>query len=160
VIGREFDYRLVAAVSALPDNDAQAALARLTEAELVFPRGVPPEARYLFKHALVQDAIYSSLVRGRRQELHGQIARVLEARRPDIVASAPEVLGHHFTEAGLAREAIAYCSRPAGWPEPDRLTPKRLRISRRGWPWSAACPRGENAPCRSLTCRWRSVPRS
>ena len=81
-IGREFSYELLAAVAGLPDQVLQDALARLTEAELVFPRGTPPNATYSFKHALVQDAAYSALLRARRQQLHGAIASVLEKRFP------------------------------------------------------------------------------
>ena len=85
-IGREFSYELLAAVAGLPDQVLQDALARLTEAELVFPRGTPPNATYSFKHALVQDAAYSPLLRARRQQLHGAIAQVLEKRFPDTRA--------------------------------------------------------------------------
>jgi predicted ATPase/DNA-binding winged helix-turn-helix (wHTH) protein len=110
-IGREFPYALIAAVAALPEDDLQAALQQLVGAELIFQRGVPPNARYSFKHALVQDAAYASLLRGRRQELHAQIASVLEARFSDVAASEPEVLAHHFTAAGLAEQAVHYWQR-------------------------------------------------
>ena len=108
VIGREFPYALVAAVSALPEEDLKAALARLSDAELVFQRGIPPDAKYLFKHALVQNAVYASLVRERRQQLHSDIARMIEEQNPDVAATVSEVLAHHFTEAGLAQKAIRY----------------------------------------------------
>ena len=78
-----------------------AALAQLAAAELIFQRGVPPDATYQFKHALVQDAAYTSLVRSRRQQLHGQIAKALEQQFPEVVASEPEVLAHHFTQGDL-----------------------------------------------------------
>ena len=84
------------------------ALAQLEQAELVFRRGELPEAVYSFKHALVQDAAYESLLKSRRQQLHGQIARALEERFADIVASEPEIVAHHFTEAGLVDPAIDY----------------------------------------------------
>jgi predicted ATPase len=84
------------------------ALAQLEQAELVFRRGEPPEAVYSFKHALVRDAAHESLLKSRRQQLHGQIARVLEQSFADIVASQPEIVAHHFTEAGLAEPAIDY----------------------------------------------------
>ena len=105
-IGREFSYALIAAVAGLPERELQAALAQLVAAELVFQRGLPPDAKYLFKHALVQDAAYASLVRSRRQQLHAQIARALEAEFPDVVASEPEVLAHHFTAAGLTERGV------------------------------------------------------
>ena len=104
-IGREFSYELLAAVAGLPDQVLQDALARLAEAELVFPRGTPPNATYSFKHALVQDAAYSALLRARRQQLHGAIAQILERRFPD---TAPEVLAQQFEGAGRAEQAIHY----------------------------------------------------
>ncbi len=102
-IGREFSYELLATVAGLPDPVLQDALARLVEAELVFPRGSPPNAVYSFKHALVQDAAYSTMLRSRRQQLHGAIAAVLERRFPD---SAPEVLAQQFEGAGRAEPAV------------------------------------------------------
>jgi predicted ATPase len=84
------------------------ALTQLEQAELVFRRGEPPEAIYSFKHALVRDAAYESLLKSRRQPLHGQVARALEERFVDIVASQPELVAHHFTEAGLIEKAIGY----------------------------------------------------
>jgi tetratricopeptide (TPR) repeat protein len=84
------------------------ALAQLEQAELVFRRGEPPEAAYTFKHALVRDAAYESLLKSRRHQLHGQIARALEERFPDVVASEPEIVARHFTEAGLIEPAINY----------------------------------------------------
>jgi len=104
-IGREFSYELLAAVAGLPDAVLQDALARLTEAELIFPRGTPPNATYTFKHALVQDAAYSTMLRARRQQLHAAIAAVLEKRFPD---TPPELLAQQFEGAGRAVEAIGY----------------------------------------------------
>ncbi len=104
-IGREFSYELLAAVAGLPDQVLQDALARLTEAELVFPRGTPPNATYSFKHALVQDTAYSTMLRARRQQLHGAIAAVLEKRFPD---TAPEMLAQQFEGAGRTEQAIRY----------------------------------------------------
>ena len=111
VIGREFPYRLIAAVSALPDRELQTGLGQLVAAELIFQRGIPPDATYQFKHALVQDAARVSLVRSRRQQLHGQIARVLEERFPDIVATVPELLAQHYAEAGLIAQALPFWCR-------------------------------------------------
>jgi predicted ATPase len=84
------------------------ALAQLEQAELVFRRGELPDAFYSFKHALVRDAAYESLLKSRRQQLHGQIAHALEERFADIVASQPEIAAHHFTEAGLVERAVDY----------------------------------------------------
>ncbi len=102
-IGREFSYEQIAAVAGLPDAVLQDALARLTEAELLLIRGAPPNATYAFKHALVQDTAYSTMLRARRQALHGAIAQVLEKRFPD---TAPEVLAQQFEGAGRNDKAI------------------------------------------------------
>jgi len=111
VIGREFSYPLIAAAAALSEKVLNAALAQLVEAELIYQRGVPPDATYIFKHALVQDASYASLVRSRRQQLHGAVAGALEERFPDIMVTEPETVAHHFTEAGLAERATLYWQR-------------------------------------------------
>ena len=82
--------------------------AQLVRAELIFRRGTPPDAEYTFKHALVQDAAYSTLLRGRRQQLHGRIATTLEGQFPEIVQTQPELLARHCAEAGLAEKAVGY----------------------------------------------------
>ncbi len=107
-IGREFSYSLLRALVGRDETALKHALAQLEQAELVFRRGEPPEAVYSFKHVLVRDAAYESLLKSRRQQLHGQIARTLEERFADIVASQPEIVAHHFTEAGLVEPAIDY----------------------------------------------------
>ena len=107
-IGRDFSYSLLRAVAGRDETALTHALAQLEQAELVFRRGEPPEAVYSFKHALVRDAAYESLLKSRRQQLHGQIARALEERFADIVASQPEIAAHHFTEAGLVERAVDY----------------------------------------------------
>ena len=108
VIGREFSYALIRAVVGRDERALRQALDQLEEAELVFRRGDPPEAKYTFKHALVRDAAYESLLKSRRQQLHSQLAKVLAEKFPDIVASQPEIMAHHFTEAGLVEPAIDY----------------------------------------------------
>ena len=107
-IGREFSYSLLRAVVGRDETALKHALTQLEQAELVFRRGEPPEAIYSFKHVLVRDAAYESLLKSRRQPLHGQVARALEERFVDIVASQPELVAHHFTEAGLIEKAIGY----------------------------------------------------
>ena len=107
-IGREFPYTLLHAVSRLPDEELQTALARLVASELVFQRGVPPDAVYSFKHALVQDAAHGSLLRNARQQLHLQIADALEAQSPDLMESQPELFAQHYAEAGLVEKSAAY----------------------------------------------------
>jgi hypothetical protein len=106
-IGREFPYALLRAVSSLTENELQAALARLVASELVFQRGAPPDAVYSFKHALVQDAAHSSLLRSSRQQLHARIAEVLETHSPETLDSQPELLAQHYAEAGLVEKSAA-----------------------------------------------------
>ena len=105
-IGREFSYELVAAVAPMPQAQLDDALVRLIESGLAFRRGTPPDATYTFKHALVQDAAYDSLLKSRRQELHGKIARVIQQRFASVAETKPEVLARHYTEANQLRSAI------------------------------------------------------
>lgn len=107
-IGREFSYEVLAAVAGLPDAVLQDALIRLVEAELLFIRGTPPNAVYTFKHALVQDSAYSTMLRARRQQLHAAIALVLEKRFPDIVKTTPEVVAQQFENAAQNEKAIVH----------------------------------------------------
>jgi class 3 adenylate cyclase/predicted ATPase len=105
-LGREFSYELIESVAERGDADLQAALARLTEAGLLFCRGAPPHSSYLFKHALVQDAAYGTLLRTRRQELHARVAAALEQDFGDVVERQPELLAHHLTGAAATERAI------------------------------------------------------
>ncbi len=107
-IGREFSYRLLEAVSPITGAALQDALRQLMAAELIYGRGAPPEANYSFKHALVQDTAYASLLRSRRQRIHADIARALEERFADQIEAAPAILAHHYAEAGLAEPAARY----------------------------------------------------
>jgi predicted ATPase len=119
VIGRTFAYALVQAVAPLDAVTLHGALAQLVEAELVAQRGLPPQATYTFKHALIQDTAYQSLLKSTRQQYHQRIARVLEGQFPETTATQPEVLAHHYTEAGLAAPAVEYWQR-AGQHASDR----------------------------------------
>src|SRR5262249_39510736 len=107
-IGREFSYSLLAAITDLPEPALREALDRLINAGLGFCRGMPPEASYLFKHALVQDTAYGSLLRTRRQSLHWRIASALEEQFPEVVAAQPARLAQHCQEAGLAEQTVTY----------------------------------------------------
>jgi class 3 adenylate cyclase/predicted ATPase len=107
-IGREFSYELAGSVGRLQEGTFQDAVRRLVDAGLVFERGVPPTAEYLFKHALVQDTAYSTLLRGPRQALHGRIGKILEERFPALVESQPEIAAHHFEAANLPDQAVAH----------------------------------------------------
>jgi class 3 adenylate cyclase len=107
-IGREFSYRLLEAVSPVHGGALQDALDKLTAAELIHGRGAPPEATYVFKHALVQDTAYASLLRSRRERIHADIAGALEERFADEIEAAPAIIAHHYTEAGLVGPAAPY----------------------------------------------------
>jgi class 3 adenylate cyclase/tetratricopeptide (TPR) repeat protein len=106
VIGREFSYELIHPVAQRPESDLETALHHLATAGLLFCRGTPPHSSYLFKHALVQDAAYSTLLRARRQELHARVAALLEQHFVDLVERQPELLAHHLTAAGDTERAV------------------------------------------------------
>src|SRR6266446_2505825 len=110
-LGREFSYELLHAVSPLDEGTLQQGLRQLVEAELVYQRGLPPQAIYFFKHALIQDTAYHSLLKSTRQQLHQQIAQVLEERFSETKETQPELLAHHYTEAGLIEQALPYWQR-------------------------------------------------
>lgn len=107
-IGRDFSFELLAAVAPYDEGTVKDALAQLCRSELIYYRGGSPEATYSFKHALVQDTAYSSLLRSRRQQLHARIADVLEERAARGIETLPEILARHFTEAGLHAQAVGY----------------------------------------------------
>ncbi|WFU18625.1 adenylate/guanylate cyclase domain-containing protein [Bradyrhizobium sp. CB3481] len=107
-LGRQFSHELISAVADMPPARLEGALEQLIRAELVFRRGTPPDATYTFKHALVQDAAYSTLLRSRRQQLHGRIASTLEQQFREIAAAQPELMAQHCASAGMVEEAIAY----------------------------------------------------
>src|SRR5262249_4936599 len=110
-LGREFSYEVIQALTAGDEPSLQQALAKLVEAEVLYQRGVPPQATYLFKHALIQDAAYQSLLKSTRQQYHQQIAMVLEERFTETKETQPELLAHHYTEASLIAQAIPYWQR-------------------------------------------------
>jgi class 3 adenylate cyclase len=107
-LGRQFSHELISAVASMPQRQVDDALAQLVSAELIFRRGTPPDAEYTFKHALVQDAAYDTLLRSRRQLLHAQIASTLEDCFPEIVAAQPALLAQHCAEAALIEKAVEY----------------------------------------------------
>src|SRR5262249_46615867 len=121
-IGREFSYELIAAVAPHSGLALDQALAQLTSSGLAFQQGTPPDSVYAFKHALVQDAAYDSLLRARRQQLHGKIAKVIEERFPDIEATEPELLACHYTAAKQPEKAIPL------WQKAGTLEIKRLAL--------------------------------
>jgi tetratricopeptide (TPR) repeat protein len=110
-IGREFSYKLLRAVHPIPDERLQKALLKLTDSELLYVRGIVPGAIYIFKHALIRDAAYEALLKSRRRTLHQRIALALEEQFPEVVAATPERLAYHYTEAGIAAQALRYWRR-------------------------------------------------
>jgi predicted ATPase len=110
-IGREFSYDLLHAVSPIDEETLQSGLRQLVKAELLYQRGLSPQATYIFKHALIQDTAYQALLKSTRQQYHTKIAQVLAERFPETVETQPELLAHHYTEAGLIAQAIPYWQR-------------------------------------------------
>jgi predicted ATPase/class 3 adenylate cyclase len=108
VLGREFAYEMLQALAAVEESTLQDRLGQLVGAELLYQRGRPPRAKYMFKHALIQDAAYASLLKRTRQQYHQQIAQMLEAEFPETVEAEPELVAHHYTEAGLNEQAVGY----------------------------------------------------
>jgi tetratricopeptide (TPR) repeat protein len=111
VIGPEFSYELLEAVSSSQAGELQAALAKLADAELIYPRGVPPDATYQFKHALIRDTAYEALLKSRRRELHRLVAQTIAQKFTAVADMQPEVLAHHWTEAGETELAISQWTR-------------------------------------------------
>jgi class 3 adenylate cyclase/tetratricopeptide (TPR) repeat protein len=107
-LGRSFSHELISAVAAMPQQQLHDALAQLFKAELIFGRGTPPDAEYTFKHALVRDAAYGTLLRSQRQQVHARIATALESKFPEVMVMQPVLLAHHCAEAGLTQKAISY----------------------------------------------------
>ena len=129
VLGRGFDYPLLRAVAGMEEAPLQQALEKLAEADILLVEGLPPESEYRFKHALIQDAAYENLLKSRRQALHRRVAETLRDQFPDRAAAQPEMLAHHFTDAGLNEVAIEYWGKagdqalaPLGLPGGDRAS--------------------------------------
>ena len=106
VLGREFAYEILNAIVGFEEPHLKSGLGQLVENELLYQRGRPPRSTYIFKHALIQDAAYQSLLKRTRQQYHLQVGQLLEARFPETVEAHPELLAHHYTEGGAAKEAI------------------------------------------------------
>src|SRR5437660_5971371 len=108
VLGREFSYDMINALAGLDEQILQSGLGQLVVDELLYQRGRPPRSRYLFKHALIQDAAYQSLLKRTRQQYHQQVAKLLEDRFHEVASTQPELVAHHYTEANCPAQAIAY----------------------------------------------------
>ena len=131
-IGREFEFGLLSSVTDLLEPQLHEALDQLTNAGLLFVRGMPPQSSYIFKHALVQDAAYGTLLRSRRQRLHGRIAAILEDRFPEIVLAQPALLAQHCVEAGLAEKAVGYWLKAGQQALARSATPEAVAQLRKG----------------------------
>jgi class 3 adenylate cyclase/predicted ATPase len=142
-IGREFSHVVLAAVTNRPEAQLRDALDQLISSELVFRRGTPPEAIYSFKHAMVQDAAYQSLLKSKRQQLHARIADVLEQRFSDVGDTQPEVLAQHLTEADSAERAIPYWRRAGELAAGRSANPEAIAHLSKGLDLVGALP---NAP--------------
>jgi len=150
VLGREFGYDLIEAVAERATAELLAGLNRLAEAGLLFCRGVAPQSSYLFKHALVQDAAYGTLLRGRRQELHARVAAVLEQHFADLVERQPELLAHHLTAAGDIGRAVDQWLK-AGRHAAARLAHlEAIRHFERGLATLAALPEGPDRDAQEI----------
>jgi predicted ATPase len=112
-IGRQFSYELLRAIAQLSDRTLHEELSRLVKAEIVYQRGMPPHSTYVFKHALIQDAAAQSLLKSTRQQYHQRIAQALETQFPETVETQPELVAHHYTEAGFTEQAVGYWQRAA-----------------------------------------------
>ena len=108
VLGREFAYDMISALAGIEEQMLQSGLGQLVVDELLYQRGRPPRSRYLFKHALIQDAAYQSLLKRTRQQYHQRVAKLLEDRFPEVASTQPELVAHHYTEANCPAQAIAY----------------------------------------------------
>src|SRR4029077_18348107 len=104
----EFAYDMISALAGIEGEMLQSGLGQLVVDELLYQPGRPPRSRYLFKHALIQDAAYQSLLKRTRQQYHQQVAKLLEERFPDVINTQPELVAHHYTEANCPAQAIAY----------------------------------------------------
>ena len=131
-LGREFAYALLQAVAPWDEETLHQGLHQLVVAEFLYQRGVPPQATYLFKHALIQDTAYQSLLKSTRQHYHQRIAGVLVDRFPETAASRPELVAHHYTEAGLTEQAIPYWQRAGQQARQRSANPEAVQHLTRG----------------------------
>ena len=108
-LGREFDYELLAAVVTVDEETLLSELARLVAAGILYVKGQPPACTYLFKHALLEEALHHAIDDQKRRQFHQRVAEVMEARFAHLVETQPELLALHFTEAGIIEKAVGYC---------------------------------------------------
>ena len=120
VLGREFDYEMLQALAVVDETTLQTGLSQLVAHELLYQRGRIPRAKFIFRHVLIRDAAYQSLLRRVRQHYHQLIAQTLEARFPETAETQPELVAHHYTEAGYTEQAISYWQRASEWASKER----------------------------------------
>jgi class 3 adenylate cyclase len=157
-LGRSFSHELISAVAPMPQQKIDESLAQLVAAELIFRRGTPPDAEYTFKHALVQDAAYSTLLRSRRQQIHGRIASTLESQFPETVTAQPELLAHHCGEAGLTEKAVGYWLKAGQQAVARSAMSEAVAQLRRGLELLASMPDGADHEQRELELQAALVP--
>jgi predicted ATPase len=126
---REFSYELLQAVEPWDEETLRRGLQQLVEAEFLYQQGLPPQATYRFKHALIQETAYQSLLRSTRQQHHQRIAQVLAERFPETAETQPELVAHHYTEAGLKEQAVVYWQRAGNTPAITRPIRKPSAIT-------------------------------
>jgi predicted ATPase len=164
-LGRQFSHELIAAVAVpgsgpgMPERQLEDALAQLVGAELIYRRGSPPDAEYTFKHALVQDAAYATLLRSRRQQLHARIAATLEDRFPEIVVPQPALLAHHCQEAGLNEKALDYWLAAGRQAWGRSMLAEAVALLRRALTLVPTLPDTDRRASASSICKSRSLRR-
>jgi predicted ATPase len=154
VLGREFAYDMLQAIAAIDEPRLRDGLGRLVEAELLYQRGRPPRARYIFKHALIQDAAYQSLLRRTRQQYHRQVAELLESSFADTVETSPELVAHHYSEAGLPAPAVAYWQRAGERALQRSANEEAIGHLTNGLAQLAQLPETDEQAKRELTMQW------
>ena len=152
-LGRSFSHELINAVAAMPQQQVDGALAQLVRAELVFQRGTPPDAEYTFKHALVQDAAYNTMLRGQRRQIHARIATTLESQFPEIVAAQPQLMAHHCAEAGFNQKAVSYRLKSGQQAVARSAMTEAVSQLQRAWNCWRTCLRSPGPCTTSSTCK-------
>ena len=160
VLGREFGYPLLAAMVGMDDAPLRHGLGRLVDAEILFARGEPPAATYTFKHALIQETAYQSLLKRTRQQLHARVAEVLEERFPERVAAEPEVVARHYEQAALLAQAITHYQRAGERATQRSAHEEAIGHLRHALDLVATLPETRERLGGSSGCRWRSRCRS
>lgn len=152
-LGRTFQYELLRAIASIDEETLRGALAKLGESDLLHQRGVAPDATYIFKHALIQDTAYQSMLVSRRQQLHTKIADTLVERFPETTGTQPELVAHHYTEAGLADRALDYWQRAGERAVERSANLEGITHLTKGLNVLATLPDSRDRPERELTLR-------